>query len=401
MSFEQDVKEGTVSGALEDLKVVELRQGIAAAYCGMLLSDLGAQVVLVEDSHLVEDDPPPDARLYLDRNKLSTILDMGIDQHRRILNDLVNWSDIVIEELLPETRKAWGIDPRQLCQERTSLIYGAISPFGRSSIEDDRPATDLIVQAKSGFMSITGLPDNPYTRSGTSVSEYYTGVATSIAILAALRHRDNTGEGQMIDMSLFDTLLTALDVPDLYFRTGEVRPRTGNMNPALPGYGFSKAADGFVATATPGFNIWPRFCIAIDRIDLVDRPQFNSQEEQKQWGSVVVEAINAFFLTRSRAEIVEHLVAHDVPAAPVNTLKEAVLEPPLRERGMLVDIDHPERGKVTITGSPLHMSETPGTVQRPPQIRGQDSAYVIHELLKLPDDEASVVLGQLKLGGES
>jgi len=388
-------------GALEGLKVVELRQGIAAAYCGMLLGDMGAQVVMVKDNHLTEEDPPPDAQLYLDRNKLSILLDMEIKEHREVLDGLVGWADVVIEELLPQIRTAWNIDPQHWCQRQPSLIYGAISPFGRSGLDADRPASDLIVQARSGFMSITGLPDNPYTRSGTSLSEYYTGVATGIAVLAALRHRDRTGEGQMIDMSLFDTLLTALDVPDTYLRTGEVRARTGNMNPALPGYGFSEAADGFVATATPGFNIWPRFCIAIDRIDLVDRPQFNSQEEQNQWGAMVGEAIREYFSPRTRAEIVERLIAHDVPAAPVNTLKDAVAEPPLRERGMLVDMDHPERGRITITGSPLHMTETPGTVRRPAPVPGQDTAYVLQELLGWPIDKAHLVLGLQNLRGES
>ncbi len=201
-------------------------------------------------------------------------------------------------------------------------------------------------------------------------------------------------------MALMDALITALEgLPDTYFRTGEVRPRTGNMNPALPGYGFTQASDGFVATATPGFNIWPRFCIAIDRIDLVDRPEFNSPEEQNEWGAMVGEAINDFCLPRTRAEIVDHLVAHDVPAAPVNTLEDAVAEPQLREREMIVEVDHATRGRISITGSPLHMTETPGTVRRAAPILGQDSEYVLREILKTPSNEVDSILGHLK-GGE-
>ena len=201
-------------------------------------------------------------------------------------------------------------------------------------------------------------------------------------------------------MALMDALITALEgLPDTYFRTGEVRPRTGNMNPALPGYGFTQASDGFVATATPGFNIWPRFCIAIDRIDLIDRPEFNSPEEQNEWGAVVGEAINDFCLPRTRTEIVDHLVAHDVPAAPVNTLQDSVAEPQLRERDMIVQVDHNSRGRISITGSPLHMTETPGTVRRAAPIAGQDSTYVLTELLSKSPDEAASILAKLQGGG--
>ena len=384
-----------MSGALEDLKVVELRQGIAAAYCGMLMGDLGAQVVIVQDSRSSEEpDPPVDAQLYLDRNKRSIALDMSRVEHRDILDELVGWADVVIDELLPSTKSDWKIDDQAWCDKNPTLIYASITPFGRFGADAGRPGSDLIVQARSGFMSITGLPDSPYTRSGTSLSEYYTGVATSVAIMAAIRYKDQTGEGQMIDMSLLDCLLTALEgLPDTYFRTGEVRARTGNMNPQVPGYGFSQTADGFVATATPGFNIWPRFCIAIDRIDLVDRPQFNSQKEQQEWGSVVLEAIHSFFGPRTRQEIVDLLVEHGVPAAPVNTVRDAVDEPPLREREMLVEVEHTERGKITITGSPLHMSETPGTVRSPSPVLGQDSRYVLGELLIWDDNRINLVLG--------
>ena len=388
-----------MSQALGDLKVLEIRQGLGAAYCGMLLGDMGATVVVPSDYNLEEPDPPETASLYLDRNKYSIAVDTKRPDHLEIVEQLISWSDVVIDELLPTTRTAWGIEAERYCDENPRLVYARIDPFKVSDIEP-RAASDLIVQATSGFMSMTGLPQNPFTRSGTSLSEYYAGVTTAVAILAAIRHRDIAGVGQIIDMALMDALITALEgLPDTYFRTGEVRPRTGNMNPALPGYGFTQASDGFVATATPGFNIWPRFCIAIDRIDLVDRPEFNSPEEQNEWGAMVGEAINDFCLPRTRAEIVDHLVAHDVPAAPVNTLEDAVAEPQLREREMIVEVDHATRGRISITGSPLHMTETPGTVRRAAPILGQDSEYVLREILKTPSNEVDSILGHLK-GGE-
>lgn len=388
-----------MSQALGDLKVLELRQGLGAAYCGMLLGDMGATVVIPSDYKIEEPDPPETARLYLDRNKYSIALDMAKPTHLEIVEQLIDWSDIVIDELLPATRTNWGIEPIGYCKRNPRLVYARIDPFKNGGSEP-RIASDLIVQATSGFMSMTGLPENPFTRAGTSLAEYYAGITTAVALLAAIRHRDATGEGQIIDMALMDALITALEgLPDTYFRTGEVRPRTGNMNPALPGYGFTQASDGFVATATPGFNIWPRFCIAIDRIDLVDRPEFNSPEEQNEWGAVVGEAINDFCLPKTRTEIVDHLVAHDVPAAPVNTLEDAVAEPQLRERDMIVEVDHNTRGRISITGSPLHMTETPGTVRRAAPIAGQDSSYVLTEFLGKSPDEAASILANLQ-GGE-
>lgn len=370
-----------MSQALGELNVLELRQGLAAAYCGMLLGDMGATVVIPSDYKGDEPDPPETARLYLDRNKHSIALDTAHPAHLKLLEELISWADVVIDELLPTTRTIWGIDCDRYCKENPRLIYARIDPF-KSQTAENRPASDLIVQATSGFMSMTGLPQNPFTRSGTSLAEYYAGVTTAVAILAAIRHRDKTGEGQLVDMGLMDALVTALEgLPDTYFRTGEVRPRTGNMNPSLPGYGFTQAKDGFVATATPGFNIWPRFCIAIDRIDLIDRPEFKSPEEQNEWGAMVGEAINEFCLPRTRAEIVDHLVAHDVPAAPVNTLKDAVAEPQLREREMIVEVEHATRGQISITGSPMHMTKTPGTVRRAAPTSGQDSEYILTELL--------------------
>lgn len=389
-----------MSQALGELNVLELRQGLAGAYCGMLLGDMGATVVIPSDYKIDEPDPPETARLYLDRNKHSIALDTAYPDHLKLLEELILWADIVIDELLPNTRIAWGINGEQYCKEDPRLVYARIDPF-KSPAFANTPASDLIVQATSGFMSMTGLPQNPFTRSGTSLAEYYAGVTTAVAILAAIRHRDITGEGQLIDMALMDALITALEgLPDTYFRTGEVRPRTGNMNPALPGYGFTKASDGFVATATPGFNIWPRFCIAIDRIDLIDRPEFNSPEEQNEWGAIVGEAINTFCLSRTRTEIVDHLVAHDVPAAPVNTLKDAVAEPQLREREMIVEVEHATRGNISITGSPIHMTETPGTVRRAAPILGQDSVYVLTNFLNQTPDQVRSFLNHLE-GGAS
>lgn len=374
-----------MAGALEGLHVLEFRQGIAAAYCGMLLSDLGADVILVQDSQLAADpDPPPAAQLYLDRNKRSILLDPSSYIGQELLEALVGWADVVIEELLPTTRQRWHLEPRHWLERYPQLVYASITPWGQTGPDAERPGSDLIVQAMSGFMAITGFPEDPPTRSGTSLSEYYTGVATGIAVLAALRHRDRTGQGQFIDMALQDVLLTAMEgIPDGYFRTGEVRPRTGNMNPSFPGYGFTQCADGYVATAVQGVNIWPRFCVAIGRLDLVERPRFTSQEEQDRWGAIVGEALDSYCRSRTRAEIVEHLVAHGVPAAPVNTLADAVHEPPLRERAMLVDVDHPFQGRITITGSPLHMTETPGTVRRAAPVPGQDTEEVVRDLLGL------------------
>ena len=371
-----------MADALAGLRVLELRQGIAAAYCGMLLSDLGADVVIAIDRVMAEDpDPPLAAQLYLDRNKRSVLLDPAAENGQQLLLALAGWSDVVVEELLPDTRARWRVDPDLWRRVRPDLIYASITPFGRTGPDADRPASDLIVQAVSGFMNITGFPEDPPTRSGTSLSEYYTGVATGVAVLAALRHRDRTGRGQLLDMALLDTLLTAMEgVPDTFFRTRELRPRTGNSNPLFPGYGFYEAKDGHVATAIQGVNIWPRFCIAIDRPELAERPEFTSQAGQDRWGAAVSAALIPWCLEHTRAEVVERLVAFGVPAAPVNTLADVIHEPPLADRGMLVEVDDPRRGRITITGSPLHLSETPGRVRRAAPAPGQDSRDVIAEL---------------------
>jgi crotonobetainyl-CoA:carnitine CoA-transferase CaiB-like acyl-CoA transferase len=357
--------------ALSDITVIDLGQVIAMPFCTMLLADLGARVIKVESPERgrervslgvrrrrdgVEERVP--AAQYRDRNKLGVTLDLKTPAGLELFRELVQRADVVTENWSVGTMERLGLGYEALRRLNPRLVYASITAFGQTGPYAPQRGYDMLAQAISGYMSITGYPDGPPTRSGQSISDYYAGMLCAFSIVSALHYRERTGRGQHIDLALLDSLLVALD------NLGERYTRAGNVSFAGSATGVYATTDGHVAIAAAASNaVWARFCEVIGREELTRAPEFATAAARRDRRDEIAAIIQQWTGARAKAEVVRALTAVGVPAAPVNNVAEMVADPQVRAREMFVEIDHPVYGPLTTTGTPLKLSETPGRVR--------------------------------------
>jgi len=382
--------------ALDDVTVLDLGQVIAMPFCTMLLADMGARVIKVESPERgrervslgvkrrrdgVEERVP--AAQYRDRNKLGVTLDLKTPAGAGLFRELVRHADVVSENFSVGTMERLGLGYEDLRRVSPSLIYASITAFGQTGPYAPQRGYDMLAQAISGYMSITGYPDGPPTRSGQSISDYYAGMLCAFAIVSALHYRRRTGRGQRIDLALLDSLVVALDnLGERYTVGGEILTRAGNVSFAGSATGIYPAADGHVAVAASASNaIWTRFCDVIGRADLTRDPAFATAAARRDRRDQIAAIIQAWTGARPKAEVVRVLSSAGVPAAPVNNVAEMVADPQVRAREMFVERDHPVFGRLTTTGTPLKLSETPGRVRSLAPMPGEHNEEVLVGLL--------------------
>jgi crotonobetainyl-CoA:carnitine CoA-transferase CaiB-like acyl-CoA transferase len=364
--------------ALSDITVIDLGQVIAMPFCTMLLADLGARVIKVESPERgrervslgvrrrrdgVEERVP--AAQYRDRNKLGVTLDLKTPAGLELFRELVQHADVVTENWSVGTMERLGLGYEAMRRLNPRLVYASITAFGQTGPYAPQRGYDMLAQAISGYMSITGYPDGPPTRSGQSISDYYAGMLCAFSIVSALHYRERTGRGQHIDLALLDSLLVALDnLGERYTVGGEVLTRAGNVSFAGSATGVYATTDGHVAIAAAASNaVWARFCEVIGREELTRAPEFATAAARRDRRDEIAAIIQQWTGARAKAEVVRALTAVGVPAAPVNNVAEMVADPQVRAREMFVEIDHPVYGPLTTTGTPLKLSETPGRVR--------------------------------------
>ncbi|HET9856001.1 MAG TPA: CaiB/BaiF CoA-transferase family protein [Methylomirabilota bacterium] len=364
--------------ALSDITVIDLGQVIAMPFCTMLLADLGARVIKVESPERgrervslgvrrrrdgVEERVP--AAQYRDRNKLGVTLELKTPAGLELFRELVQHADVVTENWSVGTMERLGLGYEALRRLNPRLVYASITAFGQTGPYAPQRGYDMLAQAISGYMSITGYPDGPPTRSGQSISDYYAGMLCAFSIVSALHYRERTGRGQHIDLALLDSLLVALDnLGERYTVGGEVLTRAGNVSFAGSATGVYATTDGHVAIAAAASNaVWARFCEVIGREELTRAPEFATAAARRDRRDEIAAIIQQWTGARAKAEVVRALTAVGVPAAPVNNVAEMVADPQVRAREMFVEIDHPVYGPLTTTGTPLKLSETPGRVR--------------------------------------
>jgi crotonobetainyl-CoA:carnitine CoA-transferase CaiB-like acyl-CoA transferase len=382
--------------ALDDITVLDLGQVIAMPYCTMLLADLGARVIKVESREQgqerlslgikrvrngVEERVP--VYQYRERNKQAVTLNLKHPTGIELFKELVSRADVVAENFSVGTMDRLGLGYETLKQVNPRLIYASITAFGQYGPYAHWRGYDILAQALSGYMSITGFPDNPPTRSGQSISDYYAGMLCAFGIMAALHYRHRTGKGQRIDLALLDGLITALDnLGERYTVGGEILTRKGNISFAGSSSGVYPATDGHVAIAAGTSNlVWRRFCHIIGRPELADDPKFATTAARRANQAETAAIIQGWTSQRRKAEVVSTLAEGGVPAAPVNDVAEMVADPQVQAREMFVDLEHPMYGPVTITGTPLKLSETPGRVERLAPLPGEHNDEVFMGLL--------------------
>lgn len=378
------------TGALAGLRVLDLSRILSGPYCTMVLADLGADVIKVEDP-LHGDDTrswgPPfqgaDAAYYLsiNRNKRSLAIDLKSDGGRQVAATLAAAADVIVENFRPGVMRRLGLDYPQVAATNPGIIYASISGYGHTGPYADRPGYDAIAQAESGIMSVTGEADRPPVRVGVSSADLGAGMWTGIGILAALASRTTTGRGQHVDISLFDGQFAWLSyIAGGYFASGQTPPRYGSAHPTIVPYQAFPTGDGWLMVAAGNDKLWRRFADAIGLAELCDDRLFATNAARVRNRAALVIRIEQALSVRSTDEWTKTLVEAGVPVGPINTVDEAVRHPQALARSMIVELDHPEAGTVRTIGSPVHLSATPPSARTPPPTHGQHTQSILAAL---------------------
>lgn len=359
--------------ALAGIKVLELSRVLAGPWCGMTLADLGAEVVKLEP--LEGDDTRDYGPPFLDgisayfascnRGKRSIAANLRHPDMRPLLEALIRDSDVLIENFRTGAAESLGLDYAHVHALNPRLIYCAISGYGRSGPGAQRPGYDFVVQAESGLMSITGPADGAPSKVGVATVDLATGLNATIAILAALHQRARTGEGQYIELSLFDVQLQGLAniASSVLFTDSEAR-RCGNSHPTIVPYQSFDAADGTFAMACASDGLWARLCALIDRPQWIDDPRCAGNAERVRHRDWLIPELAQCFAGDTVASWLARFEAAGIPAAPVNSVRDAVMGPLATARGLRIDA-----GGIPMIASPLRMSASPmAAAQRPPQL---------------------------------
>ena len=386
--------------ALSDVTVLDLGQVIAMPFCTMLLADLGARVIKVESRERGRerlslgikrggDGVRVPSAQYRERDKLAITLELKTPRGIALFKELVKHADVVTENFSVGTMERLGLGYEDLRREYPRLVYASITAFGQHGPYAAQRGYDMLAQAISGYMSITGFPDGPPTRSGQSISDYYAGMLCAFSIVSALHYRDRTGRGQHIDLALLDSLVVALDnLGERYTVGGEVLTRAGNVSFGGSSSGVYPTTDGHVAIAAGASDaVWRRFCEIIGRGDLTSDPSFATAAARRDRRDEVAGIIQGWTEKRTKAEVVSVLSTGGVPAAPVNNVAEMIADPQVQAREMFVELEHRVHGPVKITGTPLKMSETPGSVRSLAPDPGEHNEDVFVGLLGYSNDD--------------
>lgn len=378
-------------GALHGMRVLDLSQVMAGPFSTMVLGDLGAEVIKVENPEAgdqsrrswgtpgVGDDSR--AFLSLNRNKRSIALDLKSSADRDKFYELVGTADVVIENWRPGVAKRLGVDYETLSIINPALVYASISGFGHSGPYSNRPGYDLIAQAMSGVMSVTGDPGGRPVKSAIPVADLGAGLFCTVGILAAWTASKETGRGQHVETSLFDSAL-ALSVWESteYWTTGESPKPLGSANRMSAPYQALATSDGYVTVGANNERLWRRLCSALEVETLMEDPRFMTNSGRMEHRAELEAALEDKLTTRTTTEWVSTLLEAGVPAGPIQDY-EYVLEhdPHVKARGMVEYFEHPVEGRIPVLASPIRLSATPTTVRRPPPLLGEHNA----ELLRL------------------
>jgi crotonobetainyl-CoA:carnitine CoA-transferase CaiB-like acyl-CoA transferase len=379
--------------ALDGVRILELGQIIAGTYGSQVLTDLGAEVIKIEtpegDLGRIPSVAPYKgiSTLFLtfNRNKKSIVINLKTDEGRALFYDLVKVSDVVIDNFRAGVLERLKIDYATLSAINPRIIQCSVTGFGSDGAYKDFPALDLVIQAISGYLSITGEPGRPPARVGIPLADMSGGIFSCKAILAALYQREKTGRGSRVETSMFDGMLNLLSYMATHYLTaGDVPTPQGTAHEfTVPWQAFA-AQDGYLVIATRQENFWKKLCAVLDRPELADDPRFATNPQRLEHRATLVPLLEDILRRRTVKAWLEKLYDAEVPAAPVNNLAQAFAEPPVAERDMIVEYDHPEVGRVRMPGNPIKFDGIDTTLSQPAPLLGEHTDAVLSELLSLP-----------------
>jgi crotonobetainyl-CoA:carnitine CoA-transferase CaiB-like acyl-CoA transferase len=394
--------------ALDGLKVVDLTRVLAGPFCTMLLGDMGADVIKVEEPEHGDDSrgwAPFIAEGWssyfvgVNRNKRSLALNLKSPDGPDVLRRLAASADVLVENFRPGTLERIGLGYARLSAINPRLIFASVSGYGHTGPRRDLAGYDPVLQAEAGLMDITGPAEGPPSRVGVAMTDYLAGQFMFSSILLALRERDRTSRGQAIDISLFDSILSTMTLPaGIYFATGQKPPRIGNQHPSIAPYETFRASDGDVMVCAGNPRLWLQFCDAIGRPDLPDDRRFSTNTGRLQHRAALAGTIERTIGAWTVGELLGRLEAHRVPCGRVRSIDEALADPQVQARGMVVTMPHPELGSVSMIGNPMAMGASPPSYRLPPPALGEHSTAILDELGYAPDDIARITAGASRAG---
>ena len=380
-----------MTAALAGIRVLDFSRVLAGPLCTMILGDLGADVIKVENPYTGDETRawgPPWAGdqsayyLSVNRNKRSITLDLKAEHDQKIAQKLIKSSHIIIENFKPGQMQSFNLDYETLHAINPALVYCSITGFGHTGDYSDRPGYDFVIQATSGLMSITGRADDEPHKVGVAVSDVFTALYASNAILAALRHAEQTGDGQHIDIALLDSQIAALvNIGSNFLISGQNPPRYGNQHQNIVPYQVFHAADGAFVLAVGNDRQFAELCQLINRPDLATDPRYSTNPARVAHRDELVDTLSEIFKMQPVQTWVDALLPLNIPAGAINTVEQALTDPHVLQREMVQSVTLSNGETVSLVGSPLHLSATPPTIRRPPPQLGEHTQEILRELI--------------------
>ncbi|NUB43293.1 CoA transferase [Fertoebacter nigrum] len=389
-----------MAGALDGIVVLDLSRILAGPTCTQLLGDLGAKVIKIENPGSGGDDtrawgPPyvmgPDGQptdlsayfMAANRNKLSVAVDIATADGQATIRALAAKADILLENFKPGGLAKYGLDHATMLAAHPGLVYCSISGFGQTGPNAAKPGYDLMAQGYGGIMSLTGDPDGQPMKVGVGIADVMCGMYATVGILAALRHRERTGEGQLVDVALVDTQIAWMINEGVnYLTSGQVPQRRGNGHPNIVPYQVFDAADGHVIVAAGNDGQFRRTCAFLGVEGLADTPDYATNPARCANRATLIATLEPLFRARTMAAIIAGLEGAGVPVGPVNRIDQALASDQVAARGLVVDMarDDVAGGAVKLLGNPLHLSRTPVSYRHAPPRFGQDTDRILADL---------------------
>jgi crotonobetainyl-CoA:carnitine CoA-transferase CaiB-like acyl-CoA transferase len=391
------------TGPLDGIVVLDLTRVLSGPYCTMLLADLGARVIKVEQPRKGDDTRawgPPFVGaesayfLSINRNKESLTLNFKEERGRALLGRLIERADVLVENFRPGTMERLGFGYGVVSNHWPRIVYCSISGFGQTGPRRHEPGYDAVVQAEGGLMSITGDADGPPYRLGVAVSDIVTGMFAAQGITAALFARERSGRGQLVDIAMLDSTVALLTYQAAgYFATSTPPVRMGNRHPTIVPYETFGAADGEFVIAVGNDDLWRRFCKVIGLESMADDPRYATNRDRVEHYREVRSALDARLRARPRAEWIAALAAAGVPCGSVRDIGQVLQDQQLHDRDMLSTVEHATLGTMRVLGTPIKLSGTPGSVRTAPPVLGQHTDQILRRDLGLSGEEVASLRG--------
>jgi formyl-CoA transferase/CoA:oxalate CoA-transferase len=374
---------------LSNVRIIDLSRMLAGPYGSMLLGDLGAEIIKIEEPAGDFTRTPAQYHmggigayfLAINRNKKSVVLDLTTPQGREVLHDLVKIADVVFDNLRPTVLKRIGADYETIKRVNPKIISCSVSGFGQDGPDRDLPAYDLTIQARGGAMSITGEKNGAPVRMGLPMGDLAGGLFAALAIASALFNREKTGQGHRIDISLLDCQASLLTYMATYHSIGGLIPKPqGASHETLVPYQSFKTKDLYLVAACPTEKFWQSLCRALGREDLISHPHFKDGLQRIIHREELYSLLQEIFITKTVDDWMEALRREDVPASPVNTLDRVMVDAQLLHRGMIVEVDHPLSGSFKAVGNPVKDLGSEEIFHHPPAL-GEHTEEILRGLL--------------------